>query len=143
MVVRHAGDEERVGAGEAWPRGCAPPRAAPTTAASPRASLLSPKTATLAPETPAEASEIAAQNRLFAEATAARRRGDARAAVAGYEQFLARYPSSQLAESAMVERMRLLAMNDRPRAREAAAAYLRLYPSGFAGREAAELAAQP
>jgi hypothetical protein len=150
VVVRSSLGEDRLTAGDAWPRDCsapisvgptsAPAATAGVTVANPlrAASSVTPPSSTAA-LTP---SEIAAQNRLFAEATAARRRGDAQVAIAEYEQFLARYPTSQLAESATVERMRLLAGLDRARAREAASAYLRLYPKGFARREASELVAE-
>jgi hypothetical protein len=84
--------------------------------------------------------ELSEQNRLYGEATAARRRGATLEAVATYEAFLARYPASQLAESAAVERMRLLASTDPGRARVAANDYLSRWPRGFARREATEVA---
>ena len=87
-------------------------------------------------------SELQAQNDLFAQATEARKRGDAVAAIADYERYLARYPQSALAESATVERMRLLASLDRGRGGIAAKAYLAQYPGGFARAEAEELAAR-
>jgi hypothetical protein len=153
VVVRSRLGEDRLTAGDAWPRDCAAPTptsagaATSPPAATAAVTVANPVRApsSVAPPSPTAAltpSEIAAQNRLFAEATAARRRGDAQVAIAGYEQFLARYATSQLAESATVERMRLLASLDRARGREAAAAYLRLYPKGFARREAAELVAE-
>lgn len=147
VVVRNRGAEDRVAAGESWPRGCSPklPSAgssAPAAASSAPAaaasapSASSPRPAATAPP----ASELAAQNDLFAVANAAKRRGDAPAALAGYERFLARYPGSALAESATVERMRLLAATDRARGAVAAKAYLARYPSGFARAEAEGLA---
>lgn len=90
----------------------------------------------------AAASELAQQNALFSEATAARRRGDVATAVALYERLAARHPSSPLAESALVERMRVLATSDRRKGADAARAYLQRYPSGFARSEATELAAR-
>lgn len=88
------------------------------------------------PEALVASSELAAQNQLFAEATAAKRRGNVAAAIAGYDQFLARYPSSSLAETAAVERLRLLVASDRTRAVDAARTYLLRYPNGFAREEA-------
>lgn len=89
----------------------------------------------------ARSTEIAEQNRLFAEASSARRRGAVTEAIAGYEAFLARYPSSQLAESAMVERMRMLGATRPAAAAGAAREYLARYPGGFARQEATALAA--
>jgi hypothetical protein len=83
--------------------------------------------------------ELAEQNRLYGEATAARRRGATQDAVAIYDRFLARYPSSQLAESATVERMRLLAGRDPHQGGLAARDYLTRWPRGFARPEAMEI----
>jgi ferric-dicitrate binding protein FerR (iron transport regulator) len=161
VVVRGAGSETRVRAGEHWPAECgassppaaarspatpeapAPPsapepRVAPTAPPEARASAQSPPPAPAAKPSP---SELAAQNAAFADAIAARRRGDTRAALAGFDRFLASYPSSPLAESAAAERMRLLASSGDPRARDAAAAYLARYPGGFAREEAREILA--
>jgi hypothetical protein len=91
------------------------------------------------PREGAPSTALAEQNRLFAEATAARRRGDAAAAIAAYERLVARHPGGSLAEAAAVERMRLLAQADRPRAREAARAYLARHPNGYARAEAEHL----
>jgi hypothetical protein len=126
VVVRSRGLEDRVKAGEAWPRGCQTPKAVAS------------------PSTTAEAitvSDLAEQNRMFAAATAARRQGDATRAIGLYEEFTLRHPSSALAESAAVERMRLLAGVDPPRARQAASDYLARHPRGFARREAETIAA--
>ena len=71
---------------------------------------------------------------------AARRRGDTSGALAGYERYLAKYPQGALAESATVERMRLLAASDPARGAAAAKGYLARFPSGFARGEAATLA---
>jgi outer membrane protein assembly factor BamD (BamD/ComL family) len=103
-----------------------------------------PPRASPAPSAPAErpeASDLAEQNRLFAEASSARRRGASSEAIARYDAFLARYPSSQLAESAMVERMRLLGASNPTAGAAAAREYLRRYPAGFARQEALGLAA--
>jgi hypothetical protein len=126
VVVRHAGAEARVGAGEQWPVGCAA-----TASAAPTAPALA-----RGPSTPASVSTLGVQNDLFAQAIAAKRRGDVGAAIAGFDRFLARYPGSPLAESATVERMRLVRGGDPSRASAAARAYLARYPNGFAHAEA-------
>ena len=73
---------------------------------------------------------------MFADAMAAKRRGDSGEALADFDRFLARYPSSPLAESATVERMRLLRSADSGRATAAARQYVGRYPNGFARAEA-------
>jgi hypothetical protein len=137
VVVRRAGTEARVGAGEPWPAGCtvasqgaeAPAGATPTPVArtAPAASAVS---------------TLSEQNDLFAQAMAAKRRGDPAAALAGFDRLLARYPRSPLAENAAVERMRLLRGSDPLRAAQAARAYLAAYPNGFARVEAEAVAAE-
>ncbi len=143
VVVRSLGNEDRVAAGESWPRGCAAAPApavvasASSTDGPPRAfASPNPSPSPPASQPPVPASELAAQNDLFATATAAKRRGDPAAAIASYERFLARYPASTLAESATVERMRLLARSDPARGAAAAKSYLARYPGGFARPEA-------
>ena len=146
VLVRHAGVEVYVAAGEHWPTGpggCAafavnrdevsPPRSmAVATSPPPDASI---KSGPLAPSATA-ASHLAAQNDLFADALAAKRRGASTAAIALFDRFLARYPSSPLGESAMAERMKLV------HTRAAAQQYLALYPNGFARREAQAILAE-
>ena len=103
-----------------------------------------PAIAPIAAAPVAASSDLAAQNALFAEASAARRRGDAASALAAYDRLAARYPSSPLAESAYVERMRMVAATDPRRGAEAARLYLARYPHGFARSEADDfLAKQP
>ncbi|MCA9588650.1 MAG: FecR domain-containing protein [Myxococcales bacterium] len=127
-------------------QGGAPGTAPPTTPAvtgDPGASAPTPPSARTA-ITPAEpprapSTALAEQNRLFAEATAARRRGDDATAIATYGRLVERHPTGSLAEAAAVERMRLLARGDAVRARDAARAYLTRYPKGFARAEAERL----
>jgi len=57
-------------------------------------------------------------------------------AVAAFERFLGKYPSSHLAENAAAERMKLLAATDPAKAAGAARQYLAKYPSGFARDDA-------
>lgn len=149
VVVRSLGlpgGETRVAAGESWPRDCARDGAkdAPSVTGASASSVdrspsHAPSAASAAPA-PAPASELSAQNDLFAVAVAAKRRGDTSGAIAGYERYLAKYPGSSLAESATVERMRLLAASDPARGAAAAKSYLARYPSGFARGEAETLA---
>ena len=130
VVVRHAGTEARVGAGEQWPAGCGQSASATVNN--------NPVIARAGPA-PSTASTLGEQNDLFAQAIAAKRRGDAGGAIAGFDRFLARYPGSPLAESATVERMRLLRASDPSRAVASAKAYLARYPRGFAHAEAEAL----
>jgi hypothetical protein len=125
VVVRHAGVESRVEAGQQWPSGCAQPAVAARAGSSAHG-----------PAAPAPASSLGEQNDMFADAMAAKRRGDAGEALADFDRFLARYPASQLAESATVERMRLLRTADPGRAAAAAQKYIGRYPNGFARAEA-------
>jgi ferric-dicitrate binding protein FerR (iron transport regulator) len=136
VVVRHAGSEARVGAGEQWPAGCD----APSSEASNAALGGGPGVAHAQPS-PTTSSTLGEQNDLFARAIAAKRRGDVGDAIAGFDRFLSRYPGSPLAESAMVERMRLLRSVGSSRAPSAANAYLARYPNGFAHAEAEAIVA--
>jgi len=135
VVVRHAGVESRVGAGDGWPSGCRQISASASPAS--EGPLVAPPSAR--PFTGGRAASVSAlaeQNDLFAEAFAARRRGDAPGAMGAFDRLLARYPSCPLAESASVERMRLLRTTAPARATAAAHQYLARYPAGFARAEA-------
>ena len=152
VVVRAGGKEDRVVAGERWPRGCTwttvempPPQpTTPTTPSGPSFTAKAPSVAAkvlppnVSPSTVAS-SELGVQNAMFAEAIAAKRRGDSAGAVQGFERFLTKYPASALAESAAAERLRLLTGIDRGRAVTAAKEYLARYPKGSARAEAQEL----
>jgi hypothetical protein len=126
VVVRHAGAEKRVNAGEQWPGDCI----APVEVAAPSPPMPPPAI------TASVASSLAEQNDLFAEAIVAKRSGESRVALTTFDRFLAMFPSSPLAQSAAVERMRLLRSAQSPRAVGAARQYLARYPSGFARAEA-------
>ena len=84
-----------------------------------------------------DASELAAQNNLYAAAVRAKRGGRASEASRLFTDFVRRFPDSSLLESAMAQRMRLAAA-----ARESSVAaarareYLTRFPSGFARDEA-------
>jgi len=138
VVVRAQGRETIVAAGAAWPVDCAAPATVapePTTSAIPtataRASAPRPKTAA------AGGTALTEQNALFSDAAAVKKRGDRAAALQLYDRFLTKYPASSLAESATVERMRLLSG---PARTAAARAYLAKYPKGFARAEAMKIA---
>ncbi|MEY2582066.1 MAG: hypothetical protein QOE09_1915, partial [Ilumatobacteraceae bacterium] len=76
-------------------------------------------------------------NDLFAEAMDAKRRGDKEHALKALRRLETQYPSSHLAESATVERMKMLATLDASAAAALARRYLDRYPDGFA-RDVAE-----
>jgi ferric-dicitrate binding protein FerR (iron transport regulator) len=133
VVVRHAGVESRVPAGEGWPAACwrtsvstLPPTDAPL--------AMPPASRPLAAGRPVSA--LAEQNDLFAKAATARRRGDVPGAVAAFDRLLDEYPACPLAEGAAVERMRLLRSTAPGRAVTLAQQYLVRYPRGFARAEA-------
>jgi hypothetical protein len=137
VVVRHDGLEDRVAAGQAWPRDCAVVTGAHEAAASavpeyPNAHAPAQSKSQAA----AKASMLAEQNDLFAQGVAARRKGDAAGAALIFDRFLATYGASALAENAAAERMRALAAFDPPAARSAARLYATRYPGGFARAEA-------
>ena len=173
VVIRHAGVEHRVAAGERWPEcgqpstgaaaGAANPaspanvpampasalpaiRLAPTTTSTPTTTTATAGAAphgegAVAAASPEASSRLAEQNDLFDEAMRLKRAGDAPGALAKLDRLLGSYPSGPLSESAAVERMRLLAASDRPRATIAAREYLRRHPRGFARAEAETIAA--
>ncbi|MFO0643524.1 MAG: FecR domain-containing protein [Polyangiaceae bacterium] len=153
VVVRSQGAEARVSAGETWPA-CtdpAPPSPPVLRSASPVLPSASPSSPSLhAPEArvvasaakePLEAppSSLAEENALFQTGLSQKRAGDSAAAIATFEALVRKHPKSPLAESAHVERMRLLANHRDPRARAAAKEYLARYPKGYARGEAMDL----
>jgi ferric-dicitrate binding protein FerR (iron transport regulator) len=143
VAVRYQGAEVRVAAGQQWPSGCAA-QAAPavrTAVVAHRAPPSSPGAARRAAVVAAPASTLSEQNDRFAEAVTAKRHGDTQAAIGAFDRFLASYPSSALAESASLERMRLLVVADPSRAAAAARDYLARYPDGAARAEAEAIVA--
>jgi hypothetical protein len=90
----------------------------------------------LAAVAPDSSSRLAEQNDLMAEAMSFKKRGDVAGALVRFDRLLAQYPGGPNAETAEVERMRLLATSDRPRASVAAREYLRRHPHGYARSEA-------
>jgi outer membrane protein assembly factor BamD (BamD/ComL family) len=88
----------------------------------------------------ATASELAAQNRLFEAAELAERNGLPELALERLDTLIRRYPGSELAHNAEVERFRVLAALGRAEAAKGAAArYLEQHPDGFASEEARRL----
>ena len=86
-------------------------------------------------------SDLAAQNELFSSAVRARRDGRVSDSLALFVRFLREYPASSLVESALVQRLRLLASTDHGAAAAAATDYLSRFPNGFAREEAEKVLA--
>jgi hypothetical protein len=103
------------------------PTALPTALAAP--------SSTVAPSSPA-ASELAAQNALFADAMASKARGDSASALTSLDFLLQKYPRTPLREAAEAQRMNLVAAIDPARALGLAQAYVLRYPHGFARADA-------
>jgi hypothetical protein len=138
VAVRTSGHEHLVAKGETWPAGCVPiaapaDRARESAAPDARAEAARPSARAASPH--ADVSSLAEQNDLFAEAMLAKRSGAA-GAIAAFDRFLAKYPTSHLAENAAAERMKLLLNVDRAKATQAARHYLTKYPAGFARDDA-------
>jgi len=72
---------------------------------------------------------------------APKHRGDVSGAVVAFDRLLAKYPAGLDAESAFVERMRLLRATASGRAIATARQYLARYPTGFARTEAETIVA--
>jgi len=159
VEVRWSGQLMRVRAGESWPQACAVAAVAeePSSPAlrpgaadgrrGGRAGKSPPPPAIVAsaqsPTTPSGRSSTLVQVELFAQASKAARLGDVSTALGLFQELAQTYPSSALAENAVVERMRLL-RRDEPRAAKLEAAhYLKLYPGGFGKSEAEHILAAP
>ncbi|GAC1538443.1 MAG: hypothetical protein NVS3B10_02930 [Polyangiales bacterium] len=143
VVVRRGGSETRVARGEEWPSGCdglvsagGSAGASARASAEARAGADARAGASSGARASAGVSSLVEQNNLFAEALAFKNSGQHAAAVGAFERFVARYPSSNLAENAAVERMKLLLADDHERGVAAARQYLRRYPNGFAQSDA-------
>jgi FecR protein len=152
--VRSGGNESRVFPGGEWPAGCSVPAAHPRHLVrhlaihndAPRSSVetsavASPATAAAPlPTQRQSASALAAQNDLFAAAVGAHREGRLADGVRLFARLIDEYPGSPLLESAVVQRMKLLAAIDPARGARAAAEYLERFPGGFAHADAQQLA---
>jgi hypothetical protein len=165
VSVRRAGVEVRITPGHVWPESCEAAAAAqpvpaaggrargrggaarsvalrtpaPVVATRPELAAEAPAEAPVMPSTPLTRSELAAQNDLFASALRAKRRGQGSQAIRIFERLTRQYPTGPLAESAVVQRMKLLVVIDTVAARRAASDYLSRYPSGFARVEAHQI----
>jgi hypothetical protein len=169
VEVRAAGLIRRIGAGQRWPANCGvdheatsveqvgaavvPSVQEPMRRGVARSTAVQPAVAqpseALASERLPEAdnaatrsSHLIEQNDLFASGVAARRNGDTQGALAAYGQLLARFPTSPLAENAMVERIHLLEKTNPEQAAAEAQRYLSRFPNGFARSEASAILQQ-
>lgn len=142
VEVRRGGAAVLVRAGQFWPPDCVSV-AARVSASEPESASGRTHNAPAAKSAAAPTSRLARANDLFAEGVALRRQGDANGALRAYQEVMTRFPTSPLAENALVERMRLLANVSSARARSEAQRYLARYPGGFAAEEARQLAAKP
>jgi hypothetical protein len=101
VTVRASGHEWTVSAPDSWPE-CTP--AAPPSG--------TPSALAVSPPKPRRTSDLAAQNDLFDQAMAAKRRGDRAVAIGLFDRLLTTYPASPLAEQAFSERAKLIAAAD-------------------------------
>ena len=161
VAVHHEGGVAMLGVGASWSSASEPDTSSsnPTTptdaAASARAPAATATAAVAAPPaattttssksttTPAKSS-LAAENALFQAAMRAARQGDDERALALLNEFLAKYPSSPLAQNVRVERFRALARLGRDKAASAEARrYMAEHPDGFASDEARDIVMPP
>jgi hypothetical protein len=162
VEVRSRGKKLVLHPGDTWEGDCAPAEKAADVA---RAPSRVAKKAAAAPATPtapsgtevvtsiaepqqsakdaAAESSLNEQNDLYAAATAARKQGDGARALTLYDRLIERFPRSPLAESASVERIRLLKRLSPERAEGDARRHLSRYPQGFASVELRALLAPP
>jgi FecR protein len=135
LVVARAHEREvSVGPGEEW-TACEPRALGPTPSTPPSGSSASgaAPSAHAAPQNPG----LQPINDLFAEAMDAKAKGDKPRALSALQRLETLYPASPLAESATVERMKLLSSTNPKAAAAVAKRYLARYPDGFA-RDLAE-----
>jgi hypothetical protein len=152
VEVRSRGAKVVLSPGQEWASACSAPAAAaapePARTPAPKAKVAAaPSGSEHAAPTESASKEVdsalVVQNNLFAEATAARQRGDLAGALATYDRLLDRFPRGPLAESANVERIRILKRTDPERARSAARRHLERYRDGFASAELRALLEKP
>jgi ferric-dicitrate binding protein FerR (iron transport regulator) len=132
VVARVHEREWSIGPGEEWMAECersVAPAAPPSPPAPPSDA---PPARSAAPNR-----GVQPMNDLFAEAMDAKAQGDKPRAIAALQRFETLYPASPLAESATVERMKLLATTNPKAAVAVGKRYLARYPDGFA-RQLAE-----
>ncbi len=152
VEVREGSKLARIGTDQHWPPSCVRDVRAPDSTLSQRAGLPEPPAPRPLPRATSArrlkpgrsaAPVIAAQNELFERAMRAQKRGDTSATLRAYATLLHRYPKSPLVENALVERIRLLSIQDVERAKREAERYLERFPNGFARAEAERLVDDP
>jgi ferric-dicitrate binding protein FerR (iron transport regulator) len=84
-------------------------------------------------------SELAESNRLFERAVTARKSGDQKAALFLFKLYERQFPSGPLVESALIERMKLVAARNPEAGARLAAEYLQRFPGGVAKADAQRL----
>jgi hypothetical protein len=94
------------------------------------------------PVPPANASDLTAQNDLFAAAVRAKKTGELREAARLFGKLMDEHPRGPLVESAAVQRMKALASVDPAAGGRAAREYLARFPGGFARSDAEALASR-
>lgn len=146
VSVYDSGTTHWLGAGDRWashvePTNTEASSAVPTLV--PSAS--EPPRVTASPRTEASVrSTLGEESAAFTAAMTAKRRGDDEAALRQLDEFLRRFPKSQLVQNARVERFRLLKHLGRvEQAASAAREYMAEDPAGFARDEARGLAIAP
>jgi hypothetical protein len=139
--VRRDGHEVRVSAGEQWPAECLATAPAEHPGRPTVARRRAPATSVAPAARVAPASSLAVENDLFAAAVRTRNAGRLSDAAAMFGRLIDDHPKSPLLESAMVQRMRLLATVDRAASVSLAHTYLARFPGGAARPEAERLTA--
>jgi hypothetical protein len=84
-------------------------------------------------------SELAESNKLFERAVSARKQGDQKGALFLFKMYERQYPSGPLVESALIERMKLVAARNPEAGSRLAAEYLERFPGGVAKADAQRL----
>lgn len=131
VTVRGAGGGGDVHPGEVWPPRCASAAEAPEPRIGREPGAREPRRLAR--------TDLEAQNDLFTAAVRAHRDGNDSAALRLFDRFIRSYPDAGLFESAVVQRMRVLAVSEPRAAAAAATRYLQRFPDGFARAEAQAL----
>ena len=136
----------RVQAGEAWPTCPSAVLPQPSMQAVVEPARLVPNKRNAPPPLPPvlvkDDDRLARQNELYQQAIMLQRSGEVSEAVKKLEAVLAD-PKSPLAETALAQKMRWLAVTNRAAARDVAREYLERYPMGFGRADAETLVLEP
>jgi hypothetical protein len=124
VELRAVGLVEPLRSGQERRLGCASAEAV-----APQAPTALPAPPSVQPPAP---SSLAQMNRLYERAVAAKQAGRLAEAATLFERVRKQFPGGPLDEAAAVERLRLLMKLDARAARQAAEAYLREFPGGYA-----------